>query len=160
MSIQIGDKIPNVNLKIMGENGPEDLNLVDFSAGKTMVLFAVPGAYTPTCSAAHVPGFVVNADKIKAKGVDAIACVSVNDVFVMSAWGSVQNADGQVLMLADGSAEFTTAADLTLDLTAAGLGIRSQRYSMIIKDGTVASLHIDEAGKFEVSDADTILAEL
>ena len=130
MTVAVGDQIPNVTIKTMGANGPEDLNTGDFFADKKVVLFAVPGAFTPTCSAAHLPGFVANADKILAKGVDAIVCLSVNDAFVMAAWGASQNAEALV-MAADGNGEFTTAMGLTLDGSGFGLGHRSSRYALI-----------------------------
>jgi peroxiredoxin len=123
------------------------------------VLFALPGAFTPTCSAAHLPGFVANADKLKAKGVDEIVCLAVNDVFVMDAWGKAQNAD-EIHMVADGSADFAKAVGLELDLTARGMGVRSQRYAMIVDDGTVTALALDEAGKLDVSSAEAIMAKL
>jgi peroxiredoxin len=143
----------------MGEKGPEDLNTGEFFAGKKVVLFAVPGAFTPTCSAAHLPGFVANADKILAKGVDAIVCLSVNDAFVMSAWGQSQNAEALV-MAADGNGEFTTAMGLTLDGSGFGLGHRSSRYALIAEDGKVTVLNADQGGAFEVSSAEKILEAL
>ena len=129
------------------------------TAGKTIALFALPGAFTPTCSAKHVPGYVAHRDALKAKGIDEVWCVSVNDAFVMGAWGRDQKATGKVRMMADGSAEFTTKLGLTLDLTARGMGVRSNRYSMLIKDGKVATLNVEGPGKFEVSDAATLLAQ-
>ena len=159
MSISAGDRIPDVTLHTMGEKGPEAITTGDIFNGKKVVLFALPGAFTPTCSAAHVPGFVAMADKIKAKGVDTIACLSVNDAFVMGAWGKDQNAD-DLLMLADGSGDFTKAVGMELDLTARGLGVRSQRYAMIVDDGVVKDVAVDEAGKFEVSSAETVLGKL
>ena len=129
-------------------------------SGKKVVLFAVPGAFTPTCSAKHLPGFVEQADAIRAKGVDTIACVAVNDVFVMDAWGKNQNAADKVQMLADGSADFARALDVELDLVGRGLGVRSRRYSMIVEDGTVTQLNLEEGGGYEVSDAGTILGQL
>jgi peroxiredoxin len=143
----------------MGEKGPEDLNTGEFFAGKKVVLFAVPGAFTPTCSAAHLPGFVANADKILAKGVDAIVCLSVNDAFVMSAWGQSQNAEALV-MAADGNGEFTTAMGLTLDGSGFGLGHRSSRYALIAEDGKVTVLNADQGGAFDVSSAEKILEAL
>jgi len=129
------------------------------TAGKTIALFALPGAYTPTCSAKHVPGFVEKFNEFKAAGVDEIWCVSVNDAFVMGAWARDQKTDGKVRMLADGSADFAKATGLTLDLTARGMGLRSNRYSMLVKDGVVKSLNVEGPGKLEVSDADTLLAQ-
>ena len=158
MAIQTGDRIPAIELQVMGENGPEKVNTDDLFAGKKVVLFAVPGAFTPGCSKTHLPGFVMLADKIKAKGVDSIVCTSVNDVFVMDAWGKAQNAE-EIIMLADGLGEFARALDLTQDRTAAQLGIRSQRYAMIVKDGTVERLNIDTQG-IEKSSAETILNAL
>ena len=137
--------------------GPNPVDVSKASAGKTIALFALPGAYTPTCSAKHVPGYVANYDKLKAAGVDEIWCVSVNDAFVMGAWGRDQKVNGKVRMLADGSADFTKATGLTLDLTARGMGLRSNRYSMLVKDGKVTALNVEAPGAFEVSDADTML---
>ena len=160
MAIQVGDSIPEVVLKIMGEKGPEDISTSEIFGGKKVVLFAVPGAFTPTCSAAHLPGFVALADKIKAKGVDTIACVSVNDAFVMDAWGIDQNAGDKVMMLADGSAIFTKAIGQELDRTEAGMGIRSARYAMIVDDGVVTEMLAEEPGAFEVSSAEYVLGKL
>ncbi|GAB1260114.1 redoxin family protein [Aurantivibrio plasticivorans] len=158
MTIQVGDSLPQVTLKIMGEKGPENINLSELVAGKKVVLFAVPGAFTPGCSLAHLPGFVVNADKIKEKGVDVIACVSVNDAFVMDAWGKSQNAE-EIIMLADGNAELAKALGLELDGTGFGMGVRSQRYAMILDDGKVGYLGVDSKA-IEKSAAEAILAEL
>lgn len=159
MAIQEGDRIPEVSLKVLGEKGPQDVGTREIFDGKKVVLFAVPGAFTPTCSAAHLPGFVTNADKIKAKGVDTIACVSVNDAFVMDAWGKDKNAD-EILMLADWNAEFTEALGLTLDASGAGLGVRSQRYAMVVDDGVITKLAVEQGGKLEVSSAEAILDAL
>ena len=159
MTVAVGDQIPNVTIKTMGANGPEDLNTGDFFADKKVVLFAVPGAFTPTCSAAHLPGFVANADKILAKGVDAIVCLSVNDAFVMAAWGASQNAEALV-MAADGNGEFTTAMGLTLDGSGFGLGHRSSRYALIAENCTITALNADQGGAFEVSSAEKILEAL
>ena len=159
MTVAVGDQIPNVTIKTMGANGPEDLNTGDFFADKKVVLFAVPGAFTPTCSAAHLPGFVANADKILAKGVDAIVCLSVNDAFVMAAWGASQNAEALV-MAADGNGEFTSAMGLTLDGSGFGLGHRSSRYALIAENGTITALNADQGGAFEVSSAEKILEAL
>lgn len=158
MTIKTGDKIPSLTLKVLGESGPEDITTDSIFAGKKVVLFAVPGAFTPTCSNAHVPGFVVHHDALKEKGVDSVVCVAVNDAFVMGAWGKDQNADS-ILMLADGNGELTKALGLELDLTAAGLGIRSKRYAMIVDDGVVQLLNIDETG-LEQSSAETVLSAL
>jgi len=159
MSLATGDRIPPVTLQRMSERGPKEVSTDELFGGKKVVLFAVPGAFTPTCSAAHLPGFVVNADAIKSLGVDDIVCISVNDVFVMDAWGKAQNAD-QINMVADGSGDFASALGLEFDLTERGMGVRSQRYSMIVNDGVVEVLNVDEPGKFEVSGAEAILDAL
>jgi len=159
MTINVGDKIPSVGFTAMTADGPDAVSSEDLFSGKKVALFGVPGAFTPTCSAKHLPGFVANADALKAKGIDTIACMAVNDAFVMGAWGKDQNVGDNVMMLADGSADFTKAAGLELDLTARGLGLRCQRFSMIVDDGTVTSLHIDE-GTFEKTSAETMLSEL
>ena len=158
MAIQVGERLPNIELQVMGSNGPEKVQTGDLFAGKKVVLFAVPGAFTPTCSAAHLPGFVVDADTLKAKGVDSIICTSVNDTFVMDAWGKAHNAE-QIIMLADGVAEFAKAVGLTQDRTASQMGIRSQRYAMIVNDGVVEVLNIDEKG-LETTSSEAILAAL
>ena len=160
MSIQIGDKIPSTTLQQMTEKGVSNLSSDDIFNGKKVVLFALPGAFTPTCSASHLPGYVVKSDELFAKGVDTIACLSVNDAFVMGAWGQQHNAEDRVQMIADGSGDFTRALGLELDLTKNGMGIRSQRYAMVVNDGVVETLNIEAGGSFEVSDADTILATL
>ena len=160
MSIQVGDRLPNVTLSTMTADGPADMTTDEIFGGKNVVLFALPGAFTPTCSAAHLPGYVVNNDEIKAKGVDTIACLSVNDAFVMGAWGDNQNVEDNVLMLADGSASFTQAIGLELDLSARNFGVRSQRYAMIVDDGVVTHLNVEEGGEFKVSNAETILGLL
>ena len=159
MGVQVGDAIPDVTMKIMGEQGPQDISTGDIFSGKKVVLFAVPGAFTPTCSAAHVPGFVVNADKIKEKGVDAIVCLSVNDAFVMDAWGKSQNAE-ELMMVADGNGEFTRAMGLEMDGSGFGLGTRSIRYSLIAEDGKITALNLEKGGAFEVSSAEKILEAL
>ena len=160
MAIRAGDKVPSVNLQHMGADGVETISSDDLFAGKKVVLFALPGAFTPTCSAAHLPGYVVASDDLFAKGVDRIVCLSVNDAFVMDAWGKQHNADDRVMMIADGSGHFTTAVGLELDLDAAGLGLRSQRYAMVINDGVVEVLNVEAPQAFEVSDAQTILSSL
>ncbi len=160
MTISVGDRIPSVNVTRMGKDGPEPVSTDDLFGGKKVVMFAVPGAFTPTCSAKHLPGFVEKADEIRGKGVDTVACLSVNDVFVMDAWGKSQNAGGKVAMLADGSAELTKALDAVLDLTGRGLGVRSLRYSLVVDDGVVTQANIEDGGGFEVSGADTILDQL
>ena len=164
--IKVGDRLPAGKLQefldVEGEGcsiGPNWFDVDKETAGKRLAIFALPGAYTPTCSAKHVPGFVQNADAFKAAGIDEIWCVSVNDAFVMGAWGRDQKTAGKVRMMADGSAEWTKATGLTLDLTARGMGVRSQRYSMLVKDGVVKSLNVEAPGKFEVSDADTLLRQ-
>ena len=164
--IKVGDPIPNVTLQEYSEVegngcsiGPNPVKTADAAAGKTIALFAVPGAFTPTCSAKHVPGFVSQADELKAAGVDEIWCLSVNDAFVMGAWARDQKTGSKVRMLGDGSADFAKAAGLTLDLTGRGMGVRSTRYSMLVKDGKVATLNVEAPGKFEVSDAATMLAQ-
>ncbi len=164
--IKVGDTLPAVTLmeyvEVEGNGcslGPNPVDTVQASAGKTIALFAVPGAFTPTCSAKHVPGYVEKFADLKAAGVDEIWCVSVNDAFVMGAWARDQKTDGKVRMLADGDAAFAQATGLTLDLNGKGLGLRSNRYSMLVKDGKVVSLNIEGPGKFEVSDADTLLEQ-
>ncbi|MCR9105576.1 MAG: peroxiredoxin [Gammaproteobacteria bacterium] len=159
MTIQVGDKIPACTLKTMGEKGPTDITTADIFDGKKVVLFAVPGAFTPGCSLTHLPGYVVNADKIKAAGVDTIVCMSVNDAFVMGAWGKDQNAD-EILMLADGNAEFTAALGLELDGTGFGMGKRSQRFALIAQDGVVSHLNVEPGAGVDVSSAETIMALL
>ena len=159
MSIQEGDKIPAATLHSMQDGKPTPMSTEDIFAGKKVVLFAVPGAFTPTCSMAHLPGYVVHADSIKAKGVDIIACISVNDAFVMDAWGQNKNAE-ELLMLADGNGDLTTALGLTMDGSGFGLGQRSQRYAMIVEDGTVTKLSVEAPGKLEVSAAQAILEAL
>lgn len=156
MTIQIGDKIPAATLKVMGEKGPQNITTADIFAGKKVVLFAVPGAFTPGCSLTHLPGFVVKADEIKAKGVDSIVCMAVNDAFVMGAWGRDQNAE-ELIMLADGNAELTKAMGLELDGTGFGMGIRCKRMAMIVEDGTVKHLAIEPPGGIVVSSAEAIL---
>jgi len=160
MAIQVGDKLPSIDLQYKTEDGVQTINTDELFAGKKVVLFALPGAFTPTCSASHLPGFVVNSDRLFAKGVDLILCLSVNDAFVMQAWGEQHNAADRVMMVADGSAHFSRAVGLELDLDAAGLGIRSQRYAMIVNDGVVELLNLEAPAKFEVSDAETILNSL
>jgi len=160
MTIAVGDKIPSAKLKTMTAEGPKDISTDDIFNGKRVVLFAVPGAFTPTCSAKHLPGFVEKAADIKGKGIDTIACLAVNDAFVMSAWGKAQNTDGKVLMLADGAAAFTKQLGLDLDLSAPGMGIRSKRYAMVVDNGVVKALNVEAPGAFEVSSADAILRAL
>ena len=164
--IKVGDTLPATTLmeflEIEGNGcsiGPNAVDVVKATAGKTIALFALPGAFTPTCSAKHVPGYLENFDALKAAGVDEIWCVSVNDAFVMGAWARDQKTDGKIRMLGDGSAAFTLATGLTLDMSARGMGLRSNRYSMLIKDGKVASLNVEDGGKLAVSDAVTLLAQ-
>jgi peroxiredoxin len=159
MAIKAGDSIPSCTLKTMGEKGPTDITTDEIFAGKKVVLFAVPGAFTPGCSLTHLPGFVVNADKIKAKGVDTIACMAVNDAFVMDAWGKAQNAE-ELLMLADGNGEFTAALGLELDASGFGMGQRSQRFSMLVDNGVVTQLNVEAGPGVDVSSAETILEQL
>ena len=166
MTIQIGDRLPEGTLQefidVETEGcalGPNTFNVSDLVKGKTIAIFGLPGAFTPTCSAQHLPGYVQLADQLKAKGVDEIWCISVNDAFVMGAWGREQKAGGKVRMMADGSALFTKALGLDMDLTARGMGVRSQRYSMLVEDGTVKAVNVEAPGKFEVSDADTMLKQ-
>lgn len=158
MSIQVGDKIPEHTFGIMGEDGPTGISTSDIFDGKKVVLFAVPGAFTPGCSMTHLPGYVVHYDNIVAKGVDTVACMAVNDPFVMGAWGDAQNAEN-LLMLADGNAEFTDKIGLELDGTGFGLGKRSQRFAMIVDDGVISLLNVDE-GEIKVSAAEAILEAL
>jgi len=159
MAVQVGDSIPEVSLKVLGEQGPADISTSEIFSGKKVVLFAVPGAFTPTCSAAHLPGFVASADKIKEKGVDAIVCVSVNDPFVMKAWGDAQNAE-EIMMVADPAGDLATAMGGEMDGTAFGLGKRSARYSLIAEDGKITALNMEQGGAFEVSSAEGILEAL
>jgi peroxiredoxin len=165
--VKIGERLPSGTLQeyieVEGNGcsvGPKSFDVEKEASGKTIAIFGLPGAFTPTCSAKHVPGYVEKADELRAAGVDEIWCVSVNDAFVMGAWGREQHTSGKVRMMADGSAEWTKALGLTLDLTARGMGIRSQRYSMLVKDGLVISLNVEAPGKFEVSDAGTLLSQL
>ena len=160
MTIRVGDKIPSVKLKTMKDGKMSDITTDEIFRGKKVVLFAVPGAFTPTCSMQHLPGFVEKASELKAKGVDTIACISVNDAFVMGAWGKDKGAEGKVLMLADGNAEFAKALGLDFDGSGIGFGVRSQRYALVAEDGVVKVLAVEEPMKFQVSSADAILARL
>ena len=158
MTIQVGDTVPSMKLMQGTADGPKEVSTDEIFKGKKVVLFAVPGAFTPTCSAKHLPGFVQNADAIKAKGVDTIACISVNDAFVMGAWGKDQGTGDNVIMLADGSAAFTKALGLELDLLARGMGVRSQRFALVAVDGKVTHLAVEPPGGFDVSKAESLLA--
>jgi peroxiredoxin len=160
MTIKVGDKIPSVTLMKMGPDGPGPISTDDIFAGKKVAFFGVPGAFTPTCSAKHVPGFVEKADALKGKGVDSIVCTSVNDVFVMGAWAKDQNTGDTVEMVADGDAAFTKAAGLELDLTGKGLGLRNERFSMLVDDGVVKVLNVDPAGAFETTSAEALLKQI
>jgi peroxiredoxin (alkyl hydroperoxide reductase subunit C) len=160
MTIKVGDTIPSMKLMMATPEGPKETSTDDIFKGKKVVLFAVPGAFTPTCSAKHLPGFVQNADAIKAKGVDTIACIAVNDAFVMGAWGKDQGTGEKVTMLADGSGNFAKALGLELDVTARGMGVRSQRYALVAENGKVTHLGVEAPGGFEVSKAESILAAL
>jgi peroxiredoxin len=164
--LKVGDKLPAGSLQefveVEGNGcslGPNSFDIDKAVAGKKIAVFALPGAYTPTCSAKHVPGYVAQADELRAVGVDEIWCLSVNDAFVMGAWGRDQKTQGKIRMMADGSAEFTKATGLTLDMSSRGMGLRSQRYSMLVVDGVVKTLNIEAPGKFEVSDAATMLTQ-
>jgi peroxiredoxin len=167
MAINVGNKLPDGTLTEMIDQetpgctiGPNNFNVADLTKGKRIVIFGLPGAFTPTCSAKHVPGYVANHDQLKAKKIDEVWCVAVNDAFVMGAWGKDQKAGGKVRMMADGSAIFTKALGLEMDLTSRGMGVRSQRYSMLVEDGVVKKLNVEQPGKFEVSDADTMMKQV
>jgi peroxiredoxin len=160
MTVKVGDKVPSAKLKQMSAEGPKDISTDELFSGKKVAVFALPGAFTPTCSARHLPGFVEKAEELKKKGVQAIACVSVNDAFVMDAWGKAQNVGEKVLMLADGNGDFTRAMGLEMDGTAHGMGKRSQRYSMIVDNGVIKQLNVEQPRAFEVSSADHMLKQL
>ena len=160
MALETGQKLPDTTIHQMVDGKITETSLLEWSSGRKVVLIALPGAFTPTCSARHLPGFVEKADALKAKGVDEIACLSVNDGVVMGAWGKDNGAEGKVTLLADGNAEFTTAVGLTMDGSGFGMGTRSQRYAMVVKDGVVEHLFIEEPGAFEVSSADHMLEQL
>jgi glutaredoxin/glutathione-dependent peroxiredoxin len=161
MTIQVGDKVPAATFKQVTAEGPKDITTAELFGGKKVVLFAVPGAFTPACSQRHLPGYVDKAADLKAKGIDQIACVAVNDVFVMNAWGKAQNVGDKVMMLADGSGEFAKALGMELDMRARGLGVRSQRYSMLVDNGTVKSLNLEaQPGSVEASGAEAMLKTL
>jgi len=160
MAIKVGDSIPDVKIMQATAEGPREVSTGELFRGRTAVLFGVPGAFTPTCSAKHLPGYVQHADQLRAKGVDLIACMAVNDAFVMGAWAKDQGVDERIAMLADGSAAFTRALGLELDLTARGLGVRCQRFALVAKDGKVTHLAVEAPGAFEVSKAEAVLAAL
>jgi glutaredoxin/glutathione-dependent peroxiredoxin len=160
MAIKVGDKLPSIDLQHKIDDKVETINSNELFSGKKVVLFALPGAFTPTCSASHLPGYVAYSDQLFGQGVDRIICLSVNDAFVMEAWGKQQNVGDRVMMIADGSAHFTRAIGLEVDRDAAGMGIRSQRYAMVVNDGVVELLKVEAPLKFEVSDAETILGSL
>ena len=160
MTVKVGDKVPSAKMRHMTSEGPKEISTDELFAGKKVALFALPGAFTPTCSAKHLPGFIEKAAELKAKGIQAIACVSVNDAFVMDAWGKQQGSGDKVMMLADGSGDFTRAVGLELDLTKGGLGMRSQRYSMLVDNGVVKALNVEKPGQFDVSSAESMLKAL
>ena len=160
MTVKVGDRIPSATLRYLTSEGVKTVTTDDFFSGKKVVLFGVPGAYTRTCSQRHLPGYVGNAAELKAKGVDTVACISVNDAFVMGAWGKEHGAGDKVYMLGDGSAEFTKAIGLELDRVKEGMGIRSQRYSMVVDDGIVTALHVENPGEYAVSSAEAMLERL
>lgn len=157
--IKVGDKLPEATLTVMGENGPEPIQTSKLFEGK-VALFALPGAFTPTCSARHLPGYVDKSADLKSKGVDRIVCLSVNDAFVMGAWGKAQNVGDKVVMAADGSGMFTKAIGMEFDLTSRGMGVRSQRYSMVVDNGVVKQINLEKPGAFEVSNVETLLAQV
>ena len=160
MTIKVGDTVPSMKLMTVGPEGPKEITTDEIFKGHKVVLFAVPGAFTPTCSAKHLPGFVENAEKLSAKGADRIVCLAVNDAFVMGAWAKDQNVGDKVIMLADGSAAFTKALGLELDLVARGMGVRAQRFALVAEDGKVTHLAVEQPGGFDVSRAEAILATL
>lgn len=159
MAIQIGDLLPHGQFQVMGVEGPESVDITEFFSGKKVLMFAVPGAFTPTCSASHLPGYVVHYDAIKEKGVDDIVCLSVNDIFVMNAWGQANNAE-HLVMAADGLAELTCSLGLELDISSAKMGLRSRRYAMLVDNGIVQQLWLDEPGEYKVSSAEFVLSHL
>ena len=160
MAINVGDAVPEMTLVKATADGPAPITTAELFGGRTVALFSVPGAFTPTCSARHLPGYVEHADSLKAKGVDEVVCVSVNDAFVMAAWGKSAHADGKVTMIADGNGDFSKALGLTFDGSAYGMGLRGQRFSMLVKDGRVAQLNIEPPGAFGVSSAEHLMAQL
>ena len=160
MTIAVGEQMPQVNFTTMTEEGPQPVTPSELFAGKKVALFSVPGAFTPTCSLKHLPGFVQQCESLLEKGIDTVCCMSVNDVFVMDAWGKSQGADGKVLMLADGNGEFTKAIGLELDASGFGMGLRSQRFSLVANDGVVEILNVESGGEFRVSTAEYMLEQL
>jgi peroxiredoxin len=160
MTIKVGDKLPTVSLKYMNKDGMQTATTDDLFKGKKAILFGLPGAFTPTCSAKHLPGFINHHDDLKKKGVDMIACLSVNDAFVMDAWGKAQNAGEKVLMLADGNGDFAKATGLTMDGTGYGMGMRTSRWAMVLDDGKVKTLNVEAPGAFEVSSAEAVIKAL
>src|SRR5579863_1020342 len=160
MAIKVGDRMPSGTLKVMTKDGPKDVSTDDLFNGKKVVLFSVPGAFTPTCNAKHLPGFVANADNFKAKGIDTIACMSVNDVFVMNAWGKSSGVGDKVMMLADGNGDYARALGLELDGTKFGMGKRGQRFALIVRDGVATQVDVEEPGQFKVSAAEYVLGQL
>lgn len=160
MSIKVGDNVPAGTLTLLTNEGPQKVSAEEFFKGKKVVLISVPGAFTPTCDAKHLPGFVERAAEIRGKGVDVIACMAVNDVFVMKAWGKAQNADGKVQMIADGNAEYTKALGLDMDATGFGMGTRGQRFALVVDDGIIKSVNVEAKGEFKVSSAESVLAQL
>jgi glutaredoxin/glutathione-dependent peroxiredoxin len=160
MTIKAGDHMPEGKFKTMGEKGPQDLTTAELFDGKRVVLFSVPGAFTPTCSAKHLPGYVELADKLRAKGVDTIACMAVNDVFVMNAWGKASNVAGKVLMLADGNGEYARALGLEMDGRGFGMGMRGQRFAIVVDKGVAKQVDIEAPGQFKVSAAEAVLAQI
>ena len=158
--IKVGDRVPAGTLTVVTKDGPQKVSAEDFFKGRKVVLFSVPGAFTPTCDAKHLPGFVEKAADIKGKGVDAIACMAVNDAFVMKAWGKAQNTDGKVEMIADGNAEYTKALGLEMDASGYGMGIRGQRFSLLVDDGVVKQVNVEQKDEFKVSSAEHVLTQL
>ncbi|HVC51350.1 MAG TPA: peroxiredoxin [Stellaceae bacterium] len=160
MAVKVGDTVPAGKFRYLSAEGPKEITTDELFKGKKVAVFAVPGAFTPTCSARHLPGYVDRAGDIKGKGVDAVACIAVNDAFVMGAWGKDHKADDKVMMLADGSADFTKAMGLELDLTRNGMGVRSQRYSMLVDNGVIKALNVEQPGQFDVSSAEAMIKGL
>jgi glutaredoxin/glutathione-dependent peroxiredoxin len=160
MTLKVGDSIPSATLMQMKDGAPRTVKTDELFSGRKVVIFALPGAFTPTCSAKHLPGFIQHADEMKSRGVDVIACISVNDAFVMGAWGNAHGSGEKVMMLADGNGDFTKSVGLEMDATKFGMGIRSQRYSMLVEDGVITQLNIEEPGAFSVSSAEHIMRQI